>query len=102
MENPIINFLALGILVLYGAIPPVMIFIHRTVRFWRRLGTKSYYIFVCMFGVFGLGILFAVWWYQNTLLGWRIYDGSFSFVGIVPLVAGIALGVQSIRTLSFR
>ncbi len=102
MENPLINFLALGAIVIYGGIPPILIFIHRTIGFWRRLGTKSYYVFVFMFGLFYLGIFLVVLEYQNTLLGWRIYDNSLALVGLVPLVVGIALGVQSIRTLSFK
>lgn len=102
MNAPFINFLALAVLVWYPSIPLIVSFVHVTISFWKKLGKKAYPILILLFMVVDLAILWLILTFRQPLLSARLYDSLWAFLGLIPLIAGISIGVISIRTLSFR
>lgn len=97
-----ICWLAIFALIFYPALPVMIIFIHKTMPFWRRIGTKSYYFFVLGFFVLFYGFGSLVLSFKEEILAWRLYETSWAYLGLIPLVGGIILGTMSVRTLSLR
>lgn len=102
MQDIWIQLLALVVFVFYPALPVMIIFIHKTLPFWRKMGTKSYYFFV--FGFFVLFVFFGnlVFSFKDDILEWYLYQTPWAYLGLIPLVGGIILGAISIRTLSLK
>ncbi|MBI2646132.1 MAG: isoprenylcysteine carboxylmethyltransferase family protein [Deltaproteobacteria bacterium] len=97
-----IYFLALFALVFYTSIPLILIVIHKTLPWWRGLGTKSYPIFILSFFISFVILFSAVLSYQDSILSWRLYEGSWAWLGLFPLLGGILLGIITVRTLSLK
>lgn len=102
MNIAFLNFLSLAILVWYPSIPLIISLVHATISFWKKLGKKSYPIVILFFVIIDLGILWLVLTFREPLLAARIYDSPWALLGFIPFIAGITIGVISIRTLSFR
>ena len=102
MDHKFIHFLSLFSLIYFAPIPIVIIFIHKTLPFWQKWGTKSYYFFILLFALAFMALFGLVTHFKEPILSWRVYDHPFSLLGIFPLVGGFILGMISIRTLSLR
>lgn len=102
MDYPLVNLLALAALVFYPPIPLVIIFIHRTISFWRKLGVKSYTIFISLFGILYFLLVCLVFHFKEAILSFRIYDSPLAWVGLLPLIGGVVMSVFVIRALSLR
>lgn|SRR3989338_8090938 len=102
MDHSFIHFLALFALVFYVPLPPLIIAIHKTLPWWRRLGTKSYPIFLFSFFISYLVLCWIIFLYKDSILSWRLYESTWAFLGFIPLGGGIVLGIITVRTLSFK
>ncbi len=102
MDHKIIEIIALGAFVYYPSIPIVLMLIHGFIGQWRKIGTKSYYLFLLFFGVLDLTALLFVLKYKESLLAWRLYNNPWALLGLVLLIASTISGFVSIRALSFK
>lgn len=102
MDNPVVNFLSLAAFVYYPSIPLVIILAHKALLVWRPLGKKSYWYFIALFLILDLIALGLMLNYRETLLSWRLYQSSLALLGLIPFGLGIAVGVTSVRTLTWR
>lgn len=102
MDTFFINLLALASLVYYPSIPLVILFIHKTLPVWRKMGKKSYYYFIALFFIFGACLFIFVFKYKDTILAWRWYDNDLALLGLIPLIFAFIVGIMSIRMLSLR
>src|SRR3990167_3158263 len=99
MDHSFIHFLALFALIFYVPLPPLIIAIHKTLPWWKQLGTKSYPIFLFSFFISFIVLFCVVFLYQYLILSWRLYYNSWAIFEFVPMVTGIVLGVFTVRTL---
>ena len=102
MEHKITNFIALAAFVYYPSIPIVLLLIHGAVGWWRKIGTKSYYLFLLFFGALDLTALLLVLKYKQALLAWRLYNSPWAMLGLALLIVSTISSVVSLRALSFK
>jgi len=102
MNHSFIHLIALFALIFYVPLPPLIIAIHKTLPGWKRLGTKSYPIFLCGFFISYLILFGVVFSYQDSILSWRWYESAWALLGFIPLIGGIVLGIITVRTLSLK
>jgi protein-S-isoprenylcysteine O-methyltransferase Ste14 len=102
MNVAFVHFIALAALIYYPSIPLIVSFVHATIVFWKNLGKKSYPILILLFLFIDILILWLVISYREAIITARLYDSPWALLGFIPFIAGITIGVMSIRTLSFR
>ena len=106
MDHPFTHFLALFALVFYPPIPVMIIFIHRFLSVWRKVGAKSYVLFTFLFFLCFTLLFLLVWHFKEPILSWKFYEGSFVWVGVwlggLMLISGVVVGIISVHTLSLR
>ncbi len=102
MDHPFVHFLSLLALVCYPPIPLVVMLIHVSLPFWKRVGTKSYTFFIFIFALCYALLFFLVWYFKEPILAWKLYEDSFMGLGALIFVAGVGVGIITVRTLSLR
>lgn len=102
MESLFAHYLSLVSLVYFTPIPLLIIFFHRTLWLWRKLGTISYYIFTAYFAVAFVICAVVAWDFRNLIWSWQLYNHWLSWMGWIPLIIGLGIGASSIQTLSIR
>lgn len=100
--NKVVEIIALASLVYYPSIPLVLIIIHRAAKYWRKLGKKSYYVFLLIFLVIDLASLIIILKYKQDILSFRLYNSNWKWLGAILFIPSLILEYSSIRALSFR
>lgn len=102
MDNKISEIIALAAFVYYPSIPIVLVLIHGGVKWWRKIGTKSYWLFLLFFGVLDLMALILVLKFNAEILSWRLYNNPWALLGLTLLTVSTLSGAASLRALSFK
>ncbi len=102
MDHKIINLISLAAFVYYPSIPIVLVLIHGAVKWWLKIGTKSYWLFLLFFGILDLMALLLVLKFRAEILSWRLYNNHRALLGLTLLTASAISGIASLKALSFK
>jgi protein-S-isoprenylcysteine O-methyltransferase Ste14 len=96
--NDLWRVLGIAAFAVWPIVPIIWVQVHAWPNFWRKLGGLTYAMVISEWLVVAsLAVIF-----RNFLLGERLDLGILSWLGVIPLISGLALNIWTARQMSLR